>query len=136
MNVDHLRTDWFTRRRYVAYLGVVSLIGGLVSGYLLGDEHTLAALATAGLAAIALALPTVLSSQPLFDERDRRIDGRAATYVMYLVTASGIAFLAGPIVLEQLGVLPLQGWMLFVGLVLMAEVYVYIAIWLVIRYRS
>lgn len=136
MTVDHFRGDWFTRRRYILYLLVVSLVGGLVAGYLLGGEHTVAALVAAALAAIALPLPKVLSRRSFFDERDRHIDGRAATYLMYLVTALGIAFLAGPIVLEQLGVLPLQGWMLFVGLVLMAEVYLYLAISLVLRYRA
>lgn len=136
MTVGRVRTDWFTRRRYWIYVGLVSMVGGGLSGYLLGQEHTFPALAVAGLLAIALALPTVFSSRPLSDERDRQIDGRAATYLMYLVTASGIAFLAGPIVLEQLGVLPLQGWMLFVGLVLMAEVYLYLAISLILRYRA
>jgi uncharacterized membrane protein len=136
MNVERFRIHGLTRRRYLAYLFVVSLLGGTVVGYLLGDEHTLPALAAGGLVAVALAAPTLLARRPLFDERDRRIDDRAARYVMGLVTASSIVFLAGPIVLEQLGVVPLQGWMLFVGLVLIAQVYVYVGISLLLRYHS
>lgn len=137
MNVDRFRADWFTRRRYVLYLLVVSLVAGFVAGSLLADEQTFVALATAGLGAIALALPNALSRQRcFFDERDRQIDGRAATYVLYVVTVSSIAFLAGPIVLEQLGVLAVRGWMLVVGLVLIAQVYLYLTISLVLRYRS
>lgn len=136
MNVERFRVDAITRWRYVAYLFVVSLLGGAVVGYLLADEHTAPALAAGGLVALALAAPKLLVRRPLFDERDRRIDDRAARYVMGLVTASSIAFLAGPIVLEQLGLVPLQGWMLVVGLVLIAQVYVYVGISLLLRYRS
>lgn len=136
MNVDRFRADWFTRRRYVLYLLAVSLVGGFVAGYLLAGERTFAALATAGLGAIALTIPNALSRRCLFDERDRQIDGRAAIYVFYIVAVSSIAFLAGPIVLEQLGVLKVQGWMLVVGLILSVQVYLYLTISLVLRYRS
>lgn len=136
MNVDHVRGDWFTRRRYVLYILIVSLVGGFAAGYLLADEHTVPALVIAGLVAIAAAVPRALSRRSFFDERDRHIDGRAAVYVMYLVTASSVAFLAGPIVLEQLGVLAVEGWMLVVGLVLIVQVYCYVAISLLLRYRA
>lgn len=130
------RFDWITRRRYLAYVGSVSLAGGLFVGYLLGGEHTLPALAVAGVAGVALVLPKVLAERPLFDERDRRMDERAARYTMLVVTALALPALAGPVVLEQLGIVPFQDWMLLVGLVLTAEVYLFVGIVFVLNYRS
>lgn|GEM_PF-3605483 len=136
MTVAHLRTEWITRRRYVGYILVVSLLGGLTAGYLLGGEHTAAALATGGVTAGLLALPRLVATRTLFDERDYRIDERAARYTMYVVMAAGIGGLVGPIVLEQLGVLPLQGWALFTGVVCMGIVYLYVGVSLVLRYSA
>ena len=136
MNLERYRIDGLSRRRYLGYLFVVSLVGGAIAGYLLASERTFAALATAGVFALLLAVPGTLSTRPIFDERDRRIDDRAARYVMFLVMAASVGFLAIPIVLEQFGVLQVQDWMLFVGLVLLVQVDCYVAISMVLRYRS
>lgn len=136
MNVDAYRIDSMTRRRYLGYVLVTSLVGGGIVGYLLGGEHTAAALATAGLLPIVLVVPKVLARRKLFDERDRRMDERAARYTMIVVLALALPSLAGPIVLEQLGIVPLQGWLLGVGLVLMGLVYLYLAILGVLNYRA
>lgn len=136
MNVDAYRIDWLTRRRYLAYVLVTSLLGGGIFGYLLAGEHTAAALATAGVFAVLLAVPYLLARRTLFDERDRRMDERAARYTMIVVLALALPSLAGPIVLEQLGIVPFQGWLLGTGLVLMGIVYCYLAILAVLNYRA
>lgn len=130
------RIDWLTRRRYLGYVLVTSLLGGAIVGYLLGGEHTGAALATAGVVGILIAVPKLPSRRTLFDERDRRMDERAAWYTMVIVMALALPCLVGPIVLEQLGVVPLQGWLLGIGIVLMGIVYLYLAIVLVLNYRA
>ncbi|AGN00487.1 hypothetical protein L593_02680 [Salinarchaeum sp. Harcht-Bsk1] len=136
MNVDAYRIDWLTRRRYLAYVLVTSLVGGGIVGYLLGGEHTAAALAAAGVVAIAIVVPKLLARRTLFDERDRRMDERAAWYTMVIVLALALPSLVAPIVLEQLGVVPLQGWLLGIGIVLMGIVYLYLAIVLALNYRA
>lgn len=136
MNADRYRVDWITRRRYFGYLAVVSLLGGGIGGYLLGGEHTLAAVAVLGLTGLALVVPKLLAERPLFDERDRRMDERAARYTMWLVFGLSIPLLVVPIVLEQLGIVPLQGWALGLGAVFIGLVYVYVAIVLVLNYRA
>lgn len=136
MTLQRVRTDWFTRRRYIAYVLVVSMTGGLIMGYLLGVEHTIPGVTVGGLTAALVAIPRVVASRPLFDERDYRLDDRAARYTIYVVTATGLLGLVGPIVVEQLGIAPFQGWALVVGLVCMGIVYLYVGISLVLRYRA
>lgn len=136
MNVDVYRIGWMTRRRYLAYVLVLSLLGGGVVGYLLGGEHTAAALATAGVVGISIVVPRLLARGTLFDERDRRMDERAARYTMMVVTAAALPCLAGPIVLEQLGIVPLQGWAIGVGVVCIGIVYCYLAIVAALNYRA
>lgn len=136
MNLDAYRIDWLTRRRYLTYVLVVSLGGGAIVGYLLGGEHTAAALASAGVVALALVVPKLLARRRLFDERDRRMDERAARYTMMVVLALALPCLAGPIVLDQLGIVPLQEWLLGVGVVLVGIVYCYLAIVAVLNYKA
>lgn len=136
MTAMGVSTDWFTRRRYIGYLLVVCGLGGFVAGALLGDEHTLLALAVLGVTALLAALPRVVSDRRLFDERDCRIDDRAARYTMYVVMVLGLGGLIGPIVLEQLGVREVTGGGLLIGLVMMGLVYLYVGISLVLRYRA
>jgi uncharacterized membrane protein len=136
VNWTAYRIDWLTRRRYLGYVLVTSLVGGAVVGYLLGGERTGAALATAGVVGILIAVPKLLAGRTLFDERDRRMDERAARYTMLVVTALALPSLAGPIVLEQLGIVPFQGWLLGIGVVLIGIVYCYLAILAVLNYRA
>lgn len=136
MNVDAYRIDWMTRRRYLVYVLVSSLVGGGIVGYLLGGERTVAALATAGVVGIAIVVPKVLARRTLFDERDRRMDERAARYTMLVVMAISLPALVGPIVLEQFGIVPLQGWALGVGVLCIGIVYLYLAIQGLLNYRA
>lgn len=136
MSVDWFRVEWITRRRYFAYLAGLSLAGGGVAGYLLAGEQTLAAVAVIGLIGLALVVPKLLAERPLFDERDRRLDERAARYAMLVVLALSIPLLVIPIVLEQLGIAPLQEWALGLGVAFTGLVYLYLAIVLVLNYRA
>ena len=136
MNADRYRVDWITRRRYFGYLATLSLLGVGVGGYLLGGEHTLPSVAVFAVTGLALAVPKLLAERPLFDERDRRIDERAARYTILLVVGLSLPLLVIPIVLEQLGIVPLLRWALGLGVVFIGLVYVYLAIVLALNYRA